>query len=93
MQEEPSAQCRECHLAVGPAHCRVVAATATYHRECYEAWHFARKGTPARLRRRPREPRVFEERRATLQWGAVEGRPPAERQSRVPRSTTIATLK
>jgi hypothetical protein len=90
---ELSAECPECRLAVGRAHCRVIATTAIFHRECYEAWYFARKGRPARLRRRPGEPRVFEERRATAPWRHTDGQPPAEDQSRVPPSTTMATLK
>lgn len=36
--------CSRCHMLVARFAPQVVAASATYHRECYEAWYFGRHG-------------------------------------------------
>jgi hypothetical protein len=36
--------CGRCHMLVARYAPQVVASTATYHRECFEAWYFGRYG-------------------------------------------------
>jgi hypothetical protein len=36
--------CGRCHMLVARFAPQVVASTGTYHRECFEAWYFARYG-------------------------------------------------
>lgn len=45
-----AATCPRCQMAVTRRTPRVVTSFDTYHRECYEAWHFARTGRYPRLR-------------------------------------------
>jgi hypothetical protein len=36
--------CGQCHMLVARFAPQVLASTGTYHRECFEAWYFARYG-------------------------------------------------
>jgi hypothetical protein len=41
--------CGRCYMLVARYAPQVLSSTATYHRECYEAWYFGRHGKRPRL--------------------------------------------
>jgi hypothetical protein len=45
----PPAACPRCQMLVTARTPRVVTSEETFHRECYEAWYFARTGRYPRL--------------------------------------------
>jgi hypothetical protein len=45
--------CPSCRMVVGGGAAQVMATAGLFHRECFEAWYFARHAARPRLRRAP----------------------------------------